>query len=509
MDTKILINYSALEIRVGILENNTLVEIYIERKQERSLVGNIYKGKVLKILPGMQAAFVDIGLEKAGFLYVADISNYYDEYKFMLTEDILCDDIEDFEENFIDNKSIHIEDILVEGQEILVQIAKEPIGTKGARLTSHITIPGKYLVLLPTLYHIGISKKIYDEKERERLKVIIEKIRGNDKFGVIARTASEGVSQEELNEDKNFLIKIWEEIKKKYENSGAPNLLYKDLNIVFRIIRDFYSADISEIIVDNEELFEHTISFIKTYLPKFKNKLKIYNDPSESLFEKYNIEIEYSKLFNRKIWLKSGGYIIIDKTEALTSIDVNTGKFVGRRELEETVLQTNIEAAREISYQLRLRNIGGLIVIDFIDMQKKEDREKLFKIFDNELKNDRSKVHILKVSELGLVEMTRKRTQDDITVVLSSTCPTCDGKGYIKSATSIWCEIFRRILRDYSFYKEKKITITVHPYIAEVLMEEEREMIETIEKELKISIEIVSYKKFNLGELDRFEINIK
>ncbi len=508
MDTKILINYSPLEIRVAILENNTLVEIYIERKKEYSLVGNIYKGKVLKILPGMQAAFVDIGLEKAGFLYVADIFNSYDEYKFMLTDDIICDDLEELEENFLD-KPVHIEDILVEGQEILVQIAKEPIGTKGARLTSHITIPGKYLVLLPTLYHIGISKKIYDEKERERLKTIIENIRGNEKYGVIARTASEGVSQEQLSEDNYFLIKIWDEIKKRYENSGAPNLLYKDLNIVFRIIRDFYSADISEIIIDNKDLYEKTENFIKTYLPKFKDKLKLYNDISESLFEKYNIEIEYSKLFNRKIWLKSGGYIIIDKTEALTSIDVNTGKFVGKRELEETVLQTNIEAAREIAYQLRLRNIGGLIVIDFIDMQKKEDREKLFKIFETELKNDRSKVHILKVSELGLVEMTRKRTQDDITVVLSTTCPTCDGKGYIKSATSIWCEVFRKIIRDYSFYKEKKLLITVHPYIAEILMEEERDMIEAMERELKISIEIDSYRKFNLGELDRFEISLK
>ncbi len=508
MDTKILINYSPLEIRVAILENNTLVEIYIERKKEYSLVGNIYKGKVLKILPGMQAAFVDIGLEKAGFLYVTDIFNAYDEYKLMLSDDIICDDIDELEQSFID-KPLHIEDILVEGQEVLVQIAKEPIGTKGARLTSHITIPGKYLVLLPTLYHIGISKKIYDEKERERLKTIIESIRGNEKYGVIARTASEGVSQEELLEDNNFLIKIWDEIKKRYENSGAPNLLYKDLNIVFRIIRDFYSADISEIIIDNKELFEKTKKFIDTYLPKFKDKLKYYNDPSESLFEKNNIEIEYSKLFNRKIWLKSGGYIIIDKTEALTSIDVNTGKFVGKRELEDTVLQTNIEAAKEIAYQLRLRNIGGLIVIDFIDMQKKEDREKLFKIFENELKNDRSKVHILKVSELGLVEMTRKRTQDDITVALSTTCPTCDGKGYIKSATSIWCEIFRKIIRDYSFYKEKKLIITVHPYIAEILMEEERDIIEALEKELKISIEIDSYRKFNLGELDRFEINIK
>ncbi len=504
MDTKILINQNKLEIRIGILENNSLVEIYVERKKEHSLVGNIYKGKVLKILPGMQASFVDIGLEKAGFLYVADVFNSYDEYKLMLSNEFF-EDFDQIEDEFFE-KPMHIQDLIKEGQEVLVQIAKEPLGTKGARLTSHITLPGKYLVLLPTLTHIGVSKKIFDEKERERLKTILENIRGNDKFGLIARTASEGVSQQELADDKNFLLKIWEEIKKKYEKANPPNLLYKDLSLILRIVRDFYSADISEIIIDNEDQYNYLQNFIKTYLPKFKNKLKLYNDQSESLFEKFNIEIEYTKLFNRNVWLKSGGYIVIDKTEALTSIDVNTGKFVGRRELEETVFQTNIEAAKEIAYQLRLRNIGGLIVIDFIDMKTKEDREKLFNIFEEELKKDRSNVHILKVSELGLVEMTRKRTQDDITISLTSKCPTCDGTGLVKSPASILCDIYRKIIKNYSFYKSKKIKIMVHPYIAEIFMEEERDILESIEKDLEIHLEIQAFKKFNLSEVEKFDI---
>jgi ribonuclease G len=511
MDLKILINQNNLETRIAILENNSLVEIYVERSKEHGIIGNIYKGKILKILPGMQAAFVDVGLEKAGFLYVADIYNYYDDYREMFQgshDDLLFDEIENFEEIFSE-KSTYIQDLIQEGQEILVQIAKEPLGTKGARLTSHITIPGKYLVLVPNLRHVGVSKKICNEEERERLKNIIKDIQGDDNFGFIARTASEGATREELNDDRDFLVKIWNEIRKKYEKVKAPFLLYRDLTLVFRLIRDFYSADISEIIIDNKENFKKVKKFIDTYLPKFKNKLTLYNEEGESLFEKFNIEVDYSKLFNKKVWLKSGGYIVIDKTEALTSIDVNTGKFVGKRELEETVFQTNVEAAKEIAYQLRLRNIGGLIVIDFIDMYKKEDREKLFKIFEEELKLDRSKVHVLKVSELGLVEMTRKRTQDDITISLTSSCPTCGGNGFIKSPATILSEIYRKVIKNYSAYKSNTLSITVHPFIAEILMEEERDVIDAMEKDLGISVEIRSFKKFSINEIERFNIKLK
>ncbi len=512
MGLKILINENNLETRIGILENNSLVEIYVERSKEHGIIGNIYKGKILKILPGMQAAFVEVGLEKAGFLYVADIFNYYDDYRDMFhgneESNEFFEEIEGIEEIF-QEKSAHIQDLIQEGQEILVQISKEPLGTKGARLTSHITLPGKYLVLLPNLTHVGVSKKICNEEERTRLKNILKNIQNNENLGFIARTASEGATEEELKDDRDFLVKIWKEIKKKYEKVKAPFLLYKDLTLVFRLIRDFYSADISEIIIDNKEHHKKIKKFIDTYLPKFKNKLTLYNEEHESLFEKFNIEVDYSKLFNKKVWLKSGGYIVIDKTEALTSIDVNTGKFVGKRELEETVYQTNVEAAKEIAYQLRLRNIGGLIVIDFIDMNKKEDREKLFKIFEEELKQDRSRVHILKVSELGLVEMTRKRTQDDITISLTSSCPTCNGNGFVKSPTTILSEIYRKVIKNHSTYKNNTLLITVHPYIAEILMEEERDVLDVMEKDLGISVEIRSFKKFSIKEIERFNIKIK
>ncbi len=460
---KILINSNEIEKRIAILENNNLVEYYVEKIGEANLIGNIYKGKVVKILPGMQAAFVDIGIGRAGFLYVGDISCL--------------------------GSSSHIEDILKHGQDILVQIVKEPIGSKGVRLTANLTIPGKYLVLLPTLSHIGVSKKIEDESERERLKECLNKLNKETNLGFIARTASEGVTFELLEEDKDFLLKIWDKIKKKYESSKAPKLLYKELGLIFRIIRDFYSLDVEEIIVNNRDDYNELKNFIESYLPKFKNKLVFYSN-SEPLFEKYNIEHDISKIFKRKIWLKSGGYITIDKTEALTAIDVNTGRFVGEKELEETVFQTNVEAAKEIAYQIRLRNIGGLIVIDFIDMNKKEYREKVYEILENEFKKDRSKVKIQKISELGIVEMTRKRTQEDITTTLVSPCPVCEGKGYIKSPSTICAEIYRTILKRVHYLKNKKINLVINPMMAEKIMEEEKEIIDLLENNFDLNIQI-------------------
>ncbi len=468
---KILINSNHLERRIAILENNNLVEYYVEKTGDNQLVGNIYKGKVSKILPGMQAAFVDIGLGKAGFLYVGDISSYH----------LFQDEPPP--------KNLHIEDILKQGQDILVQIAKEPIGSKGVRLTSNITIPGKYIVLLPTLRHTGISKKITSQEERERLKEYLTKFNELHEVGFIARTASEGVNFEALEEDKDFLIKIWEKIKKKYNSSKAPKLLYKELGLMFRIIRDFYSVEVDEIIINNKKDFEELKKFVDNYLPKFKKKI-IYYEEGEPIFEKFNVEHDISKIFKRKIWLRSGGYITIDKTEALTAIDVNTGRFVGEKELEDTVFQTNVEAAKEIAYQIRLRNIGGLIVIDFIDMNKKEDREKLYEILENEFKRDRSKVKIQKVSELGIIEMTRKRTQEDITTTLVTSCPVCDGKGYIKSPSTICAEIYRNILKNFNIYKGRKVNIVVNPLMAEKIMEDEKDILDLLEKEFNINLQI-------------------
>ncbi len=483
---KILINSNELERRIAILENNNLVEYYVEKSGETSLVGNIYKGKVLKILPGMEAAFIDIGLGKAGFLYKGDISLY---------------EIFDGEEI---SKEVNIEDVLKQGQDILVQIVKEPIGTKGVRLSTNITIPGKYLVLLPTLKHTGVSKKIKNQEERDRLKEYLENFSKECEIGFIARTASEGVDFEKLNEDKNFLLKIWEKIKNKYKNSKAPKLIYKELGLMFRIIRDFYSLDVEEIILNNKNDFTELKTFINNYLPKFKNKIKYY-DGVEPLFEKYNIEHEINKLYKRKIWLRSGGYITIDKTEALTAIDVNTGRYVGKNELEETVFQTNVEAAKEIAYQIRLRNIGGLIVIDFIDMNEKEDREKLYEILEQEFSKDRSKVKIQKVSELGIVEMTRKRTQEDITTSMVMPCPMCEGKGYIKSPSTLCAEIYRTILKNINLYKDKKINLVVNPLMAQKIMEEEKDIIDLLEKNFNINLQIEATETI---PIESFEIEL-
>ena len=475
---KILINSNEIEKRVAILENNVLVEYYVEKSGISQLVGNIYKGKVVKILPGMQAAFVDVGLGKAGFLYVADVSSI--------------------------KPSDHIEDVLKEGQDVLVQVVKEPIGSKGVRLTANITLPGKYIVLLPTLKHVGVSKKITDEVERERLRESLEKLKEEKDYGYIARTASEGANLEELREDRDFLIKIWEKIKKKYSSSKSPKLLYRELGLIFRIIRDFYSVNVDEIIVNNKSDFNELKSFISNYLPKFKSKLKFY-DGIEPLFEKYNIEHDISKIFRRKIWLKSGGYITIDKTEALTAIDVNTGRYVGEKELEETVFQTNIEAAKEIAYQIRLRNIGGLIVIDFIDMTNKEYREKVYEILEHEFKKDRSKVKIQKISELGIVEMTRKRTQEDLTTSMVVSCPICEGKGFIKSPSTICAEIYRTLLKNIGYYKNKKVNLVLNPLMAEKIMEEEKDILDLLEKNFDLNIQIEAAKTI---PIESFEIEV-
>ncbi len=484
---KILINVNELERRIAILENNNLVEYYVEKSKVDSLVGNIYKGKVLKILPGMDAAFVDIGLGKAGFLYKGDIS-----FK------------EHFENNEDISKYFNIQDIIKQGQDILVQIVKEPIGTKGVRLTTNITIPGKYLVLLPTLKHTGVSKKITNKEERERLKECLEKFNNEHEIGFIARTASENVEIEKLEEDKEFLLKIWNKIKNKYKNSKAPKLIHKELGLMFRIVRDFYSLDVDEIILNDKRDYAELKNFISNYLPKFKNKIKLY-DGIEPLFEKFNIEHEINKLYKRKIWLRSGGYIIIDKTEALTAIDVNTGRYVGEKELEDTVFQTNVEAAKEIAYQVRLRNIGGLIVIDFIDMNEKEDREKLYEILEQEFSKDRSKVKIQKVSELGIVEMTRKRTQEDITSSMIMPCPICEGRGYIKSPETLCAEIYRTILKNINLYKNKKINLVVNPIMAEKIMEEEKDIIDLLEKNFNINLQIEATDTI---PIESFEIDL-
>lgn len=495
MPNELIINVTSYETRVALLEDKVLTELYIERTKDRGIMGNIYKGKVLKVLPGMQAAFVDIGLEKAAFLYVSDVHGRIEDFEEMVFqgEEVLSDF----------TPSSQIEDLLSEGQEILVQVSKEPLGTKGTRITSHITLPGRYLVFMPTVDHVGVSRKIKDEKERKRLREIIISIKPPS-GGFIVRTASEGAEVEEIRTDMDFLLQLWGNILKKKETSSAPSLIHSDLTMVLRVIRDILSPKVNRLVIDSREEYENIISFINTYMPKQKYEITLY-EGREPIFDTYGIEVEIDKILGRKVWLKSGGYIVIDMSEALVAIDVNTGRYVGKRNLADTILKTNLEAAKEIGYQLRLRNIGGIIIIDFIDMEREGDRERVYQALEEAIKKDRQKINIFKISELGLVEMTRKRTRENISRILGETCPYCEGSGLVKSKTTICYEIFRQIERTSSKLGGPTILVEAHPEVADLLYEEERAGVEELERKLKKKVVIKGKPGFHQEQFNIIE----
>jgi ribonuclease G len=519
MTNELIINVTPHATRAALIENGVVTELFIERNRRKGFVGNIYKGRILRVLPGMQAAFVDIGLERAAFLYVSDV--YRDDlkdYSFFLQEqedgDLVDERFEDSSEeeeedpyNYVLPKKpspqeVHIEDVLKEGQELLVQVTKDPLGTKGPRVTMHASLPGRHLVFMPTVNHIGVSRRIEEEKERERLKKIIQKIKPPHS-GFILRTVSKGKWEKELKADMDYLIKLWEEIQERKEQTSAPTLLHQDLDLTLRLIRDIFTPEINRLVIDSEEEYEKILSFVETFMPKLRNQV-FYYDKEEPIFDAYRVEVQISEALRRKVWLKSGGYIVLDETEALTAIDVNTGKFVGQRNLEDTILKTNLEAVKEIVYQLRLRNIGGIIIIDFIDMEKKDNRENVFLALVEALKADRSQTNILKISELGLVEMTRKRTRESILRTLCETCSYCDGKGYVKSRQTICYEIFRQIRRECHGLRGQKIVLNLHPDIASLLYSQEHEGLESLEAECGKKILIKTRYDFHI---EQFEIS--
>ncbi|MCD6353234.1 MAG: Rne/Rng family ribonuclease, partial [Proteobacteria bacterium] len=397
MSSDLVINSTPQETRVALLENGTLTEIYIEREKDRGIAGNIYKGRVVRVLPGMQVAFVDIGLKKAAFLYVDDI--YYDFEDFEAEMLNYSDEDEEnhceIEKNHLSLTSpVQITDLITEGQELLVQISKGPIGSKGPRITSHISLPSRQLVLMPTVNHVGISRRIEDEKERSRLKEIIQKIKPPE-AGFILRTASEGTGEQALELDLDYLVKLWDTIQKKQTSASVPSLIHHDLNLTLRSIRDLSTKELDRIIVDSKEEYENILKFTGAFMPQLSRLVTLY-EKEDPLFEYYGVENDLNRALGERVWLKSGGYIIIEKTEALTVIDVNTGRYVGKKNSEDTILRTNLEAVKEIAYQLRLRNIGGIIVIDFIDMKKEESREKVFQSLMEFFKKDKRKTNILK-----------------------------------------------------------------------------------------------------------------
>jgi ribonuclease G len=496
MAGSILINVTMDETRVALLEGGQVVEVYIERKRDASLVGNIYKSKVIKILPGMQSAFVDIGLDKSAFLYVGDISSDVLEDYADLFEDEADMEME-MEGDLLPSRrrqDLHIEELLKDGQELLVQVSKDPLGSKGARVTSYVTIPGRHLVFMPSVDHIGISRRIEDEGERERLRSIIEEIR-NDGVGLIVRTVSEGASAGELKKDLKFLDHVWDNIVKKKEKANAPTLLYGDLKLTLRSVRDLMGQDVEDLVVDSHGEYENILGFVNTYFPKFKNKIALY-DETEPIFDHYGIEIDISRALGRKVWLKSGGYIVIDQTEAMTVIDVNTGKFVGKGDFEETILKTNLEAVKEIAYQIRLRNLGGIIIVDFIDMEKPENREKVFNAFREAMSRDRAKNTISHITELGLIQMTRKRVRESIGRILCETCLYCEGKGFVRSPRTLCYEIFRKV-KKMATHGAQGIIITAHPSVAEILSDEESQELEDIEAAHNTKIIITADANFH------------
>ena len=504
MSSELVINVTSQETRIALIENGAPAELFIERRSEKGIGGNIYKGKVVRVLPGMQAAFVDIGFARSAFLYVADVYDNYNGLEMMISPSMDNSDPTlglGGEDSFPTTPyTALIEDMLNEGQEILVQVSKEPIGSKGARVTSHISLPGRYLVLMPTVDHIGISRRIENEDERKRLKDVTEEIKPSG-MGLIVRTACEGRDGDDLVEDMNVLLKLWAKIQQKWRHAAVPSVVHRDLDICLRAIRDLYTQDVEKVVVDSEKEYNELIEFVDTFMPQLKHSIELY-DADEPIFDAYGIEVEISRALGKKVWLKSGGYIVIEETEALTAVDVNTGKYVGKGNPEDTILKTNLEAVKEIAYQLRLRNIGGIIIIDFIDMEREGGRERVYQTLGEALKKDRAKANILRISELGLVEMTRKRTRENMSRILCEHCPYCEGRGIIKSKTTLCFEIFREIRREAMNVPSNTIIVSLHPEVADFLYDEERYAIEELEGKLKKKITIKVRSNFHQEEYE-------
>jgi ribonuclease G len=508
MYKQLIINVAQHETRVALLEDGTIAELYVDRGDDSNIVGNVYKGKVLRVLPGMQAAFVNIGLNQAAFIYVDDV--FYDDFReyerlFNVESEMDNDDPENGSSpKFSKRREFNIEELIYEGQEVLVQVAKSPMGTKGARISSYISMPGRFLVLMPTSDHIGISRRIEDEAERDRLKRLVQKLRTED-FGYIVRTAAEGEQEEKLAYEMGFLNNLWKNLQKKFETAPAPSLMHQELSISLRAVRDLLIQEVEKVVVDAKPTYHAILSFLDNFMPNLKDHVVLY-DGSEPVFDAYNLEGDISRALKRKVWLKSGGYILIEHTEALVAIDVNTGRYVGKHNLEETILKTNLEAVKEIAYQIRLRDLGGIIIIDFIDMEKKSNQEKIFNALREALKKDKSKTHVLPMSEMGLIQMTRKRTREPLTRILCEPCFYCEGEGYLVSRQSICNTIYREILRDAHDMDGTRLTLRVNPQIAELFLGQENLLIANLERNIGKQIVIYPNPEFHMEQFDIFEV---
>lgn len=457
--TELLMNVTPQESRVALVENGILVELHLERSRRRGLVGSIYKGTVCRVLPGMDAAFVDIGLERTAFLHASDVAPV---------------EREELSNGDFPRRHVSITHLLREGQDLPVQVIKDPLGTKGARLTTYVTVPSRHLVLMPNQSHIGISTRIEDEETRTRLRAQIEDLRQElaPEHGFIVRTAAELVDSEALYKDILFLKKLWENIRSVALSCPSGHEIHADLPLVLRILRDLAGVELDRIRIDSRGTWQRVTEFAQQYIPELVQRIEHY--PGERpIFELFNVEEEIQRALERKVHLKSGGYVIFDQTEAMTTVDINTGGFVGHRNLEETIFKTNLEAAQAIGRQLRLRNLGGIIIIDFIDMADDEHKRQVLRALERALERDHAKCQICEVSPLGLVEMTRKRTRESIKHLLCEPCGTCGGRGYLKSAETVCYELFREIMREARQYDAKELRVLASQSVIDLLLDEE------------------------------------
>jgi ribonuclease G len=541
MTQKMLIESDPHQTRIAVLEDDRLTEIFVERRRHRGLVGNVYKGRVTRVLPGMQAAFVDVGLERDAFLYVSDVAADVEAMEEIEMGEAGGDEPANGSPESARNPghsahSAHpanppniangaaaalqagalavgssaaasppsISDLLKPGQEIIVQVVKDPLPNKGARISTHVTLPGRYLVLLPTVRHFGVSRRIDDDVERERLLGLLNHLplAGG---GLIVRTVGGGRGPEEFESDLTYLSKLWEKVRQRAGKVSAPFLLHQDLDLALRVVRDLLRQEFSVLWVDGEETYERIVEFLDQVQPSLVAKVKLFRQGA-TLFEQFGIEDQIEAALKSKVWLKSGGYIVINPTEALVAIDVNTGRFVGQRNLEDTVLQTNLEAVQEIVRQIRLRDLGGIIVIDLIDMVEQVHREQVFATLENEIKKDRAKIKLLNISEFGLVEITRKRSRANLERLLTQPCPYCAGRGRIKSIATICLNLRKDLLHLRGRMGHGELLLRVHPEIARALQQEERAILEELERSLEVKVLLQSDPELHHERFDVVEV---
>jgi len=465
MAKDLIVSSTPRETRVALLEDGAVSEVFIERESRRGNVGNIHKGRVTRVLPGMQSAFVDIGLERDAFLHVDDVLAELDEN--LLTPEELAAPARGREERG------PIEERIKEGQDLVVQVVKEPLGQKGARITSHVSLPGRYLVFMPTVEHVGVSRKIVDEDERRRLKTLLVQIRSaRGGGGFIARTAGQGREAPDFERDARYLTRTWDEVRARAAREAAPALLHRELGLVQRLLRDLLSEDIAAIRLDTEREFHRTAELVRELQPELASRVRLAGT-SGSILDEHGVSVELERALRSKVWLLSGGYIVINQTEALVAIDVNTGRFTGKKDLEETILKTNLEAVQEIVHQVRLRDLGGIIVVDFIDMEERKSRQKVMAALEAELRRDRSPSKVLSVNEFGLVILTRKRVKQSLERTLCQQCPYCAGSGMIKNAATVCSEIYDEVKKIASDVRGQALRLRVNPEIARALAGDE------------------------------------